>query len=152
MRLVDGAVMRLATGVMLAVVLGAAMDARAQESGGAVARDSRVFEMRTYHAAAGRIDDLHARFRNHTSDIFRKHGMAIIGYWVPIDEKTGAIAGNTLVYILAYPSLEARQKAWDEFRADPEWNAVKTESEKNGKLVDKVDSVFLKSTDYSPVK
>jgi hypothetical protein len=69
-----------------------------------------------------------------------------------VDGTTGAATGNTLVYILSYPSLDARKKSWDAFGADPEWNAAKTESEKNGKLVDKVDSVFLTPTDYSPLR
>ena len=143
--------MRMLTGVVVAAVVGMVGAVRAQE-GASVAKDSRVFEMRTYYAASGKIEELHARFRNHTSDLFKKHGMTIVGYWVPVDEKTGGVSGNTLVYLLAYPSLEARQKSWDDFRNDAEWNTVRTESEKNGKLVEKVDSVFLKATDYSPLK
>lgn len=123
-----------------------------QSGGNSVAKDSRVFEMRTYYAAPGKLEDLQARFRNHTTKLFEKHGMANIGYWVPVDEKTGEPNGNTLVYILAYPSLEARQKSWDAFRNDPAWNTVRTESEKNGRLLEKIDSVFLKATDYSLIK
>jgi hypothetical protein len=124
----------------------------AQSGGNSVAKDSRVFEMRTYYAAPGKLEDLQARFRNHTTKLFEKHGMTNIGYWVPVDEKTGQPSGNTLVYILAYPGLEARQKSWDGFRNDPAWTAARTESEKNGKLIEKIDSVFLKPTDYSPMK
>jgi hypothetical protein len=143
--------MKMLTGVVVAAVVGMAGAVRAQENA-SVAKDSRVFEMRTYYAAPGRIEDLHARFRNHTSDLFKKHGMTIVGYWVPVDEKAGGVSGNTLVYLLAYPSLEARKTSWDDFGKDTEWNTVRTESEKNGKLVEKVDSVFLKATDYSPMK
>ena len=124
----------------------------AQSGGNSVAKDSRVFEQRTYYAAPGKLEDLQARFRDHTVKLFEKHGMTNVGYWVPVDEKTGEPSGNTLVYLLAYPSLEARTKSWDAFRADPEWNTVRTESEKNGKLVDKVESVFYKATDYSAIK
>ena len=80
---------------------------------------------------------------------------AVPSSWAPAksrDGTTGAATGNTLVYILSYPSLEARQKSWDAFRNDPEWNRVRTESEKDGKIVDKVESVFLKATDYSTLK
>jgi len=111
-----------------------------------------LYELRTYHAAAGKLEALHARFRDHTNAIFRKHGMEVIAYWVPIDGTTGAAADYTLVYILAYPSLEARKAAWEAFGKDPDWIAAKTESEKDGKLVEKVDSVFLAPTDYSPLK
>ena len=110
----------------------------------------RVFEIRTYTAAAGKLDALHARFRDHTLALFAKHGMTIVGFWVPSDKDKGA--DNTLVYMLEYPDRAAREKAWEAFRQDPEWIAARDASEANGKLVDKVDSVMLTATDYSPMK
>jgi hypothetical protein len=115
-----------------------------------LARASRFFEMRTYHAAPGKLEALHARFRDFTNKLFVKHGMEMVGYWVPMN-KEGQYE-NTLVYILAFPSREAHDKAWKDFADDPEWRAVKAETEKNGKLVEKVDSVFMTATDYSPIK
>lgn len=113
-------------------------------------RDDRVFEMRTYTASPGKIEALHARFRDHTCKLFEKHGMTNIGYW---QATSGADAENTLVYILAYPSKEAREASWKAFGADEEWNKVKAESEKDGvKLAAKVVSVFMKPTDYSAIK
>jgi hypothetical protein len=116
------------------------------------AKKERFFEMRTYTAAEGKFDALHARFRDHTNALFRKHGMEIVGFWVPTDEAKGA--KDTLIYILAYPSKEARDAAWKAFGADPEWKAALKESEKNGRLTkpDGVKSLFLKPTDYSPMK
>jgi NIPSNAP len=114
-------------------------------SANAADKDTRCFEMRTYHAAPGKLDDLNSRFRNHTMEIFKKHGMENIGYWVPVDN-----TNNVLIYILAYPSREAREKAWKEFGADPEWQSVQKASEANGRLVTKVDSVFMNATDFSP--
>jgi NIPSNAP protein len=111
----------------------------------ALAEDTRLFELRVYFAAAGKLDDLNARFRNHTTALFEKHGMENIGYWVPTDNQS-----NKLVYILAYPSKEAREASWKEFMADPEWKQVVKESEANGKLVNKVESTFMRATDYSP--
>jgi hypothetical protein len=111
--------------------------------------DTRVFEMRTYYAAPGKMKDLHARFRDHTCKLFKKHGMEIVGFWVPTDPKEAEIK---LVYILAFPSREAATKSWSAFQADPDWKEAKEASEKNGKLVDKVESVFLNPTDYSPIK
>ncbi len=108
-------------------------------------KDTRCFEMRVYHAAPGKLDDLNARFRNHTLAIFEKHGMTSIGYWTPLEN-----TDNKLIYVLAFPSREARDKAWKEFSADPEWKKVAAESEANGKLVTKVDSTFLQATDFSP--
>ena len=109
----------------------------------------RFFEMRTYTAAPGKLEALHTRFREHTNQLFIKHGMQLVGYWMPAD---GPKADNTVVYILAYPSKEAREKSWKDFQDDPDWKKAKEESEVNGKLVDKVESIFLKPTDYSPIK
>jgi len=110
--------------------------------------DTRCFEMRVYYAAPGKFNDLHARFRNHTVKLFEKHGMQNLGYWVPMDEKDGS--ANKLIYMLAYPSREARDKSWKEFAADPAWLAAYQASEANGKLVEKAEVRFLKATDYSP--
>ncbi len=113
------------------------------------ADSNRFFEMRVYTASPGKLADLHKRFRDHTNRLFVKHGMTLIGYWTPTD---GPEAENTLVYILAYPSRQARDKSWEAFRGDPEWNKAREESEKNGKIVEKVESKFLTPTDYSPIK
>ncbi len=106
----------------------------------------RVFELRTYTTNEGKLPDLLKRFREHTTQIFEKHGMTNIGYWVPKEKP------NTLVYILAYPSREAATKAWTDFRADPEWIRVSKASEVNGKIVNHVDSVFMAPADFSPIK
>jgi hypothetical protein len=109
----------------------------------------RLFEMRTYIANDGKLADLHKRFREHTNGLFEKHGMTLIGYWTPVD---GPEAANTLVYILAYPNREAREKSWKAFQADPDWQAARKASEVNGSLVKKVIQQFLTPTDYSPIK
>src|SRR5882724_9683180 len=95
--------------------------------------DTRVFELRTYTAAPGKIEALHARFRDHTLKLFEKHHMTVIGFWRPTDEE---LAKRQLVYLLAFPSQEAATKSWKDFQADPEWKAVKEASEKNGGLVE----------------
>lgn len=115
-----------------------------------LAKDSRCFELRTYVAAPGKLEELHARFRNHTMRLFKKHGMQVVGFWGPTDKERGS--ENTLVYVLAFPSREARNTAWRNFGADPEWREAAKESEKNGKLTEKVESVILMATDYAPVK
>ena len=113
------------------------------------ATKERLFELRTYIAAPGKLEALNARFRNHTNKLFVKHGMELVGYWTPTEEPASQ---NTLIYILAFPSKEAKEKAWKAFRDDPEWKKVVAETEANGKLVEKVESVVMKSTDYSPIK
>jgi NIPSNAP protein len=112
---------------------------------GELAKDTRCYEMRVYYSPAGKLDDLHARFRDHTTKLFEKHGMTNAGYWTPIEN-----TDNKLIYILAYPSREARDASWKAFQDDPVWKAARDESEKNGKLVTKVESTFLSATDFSP--
>ena len=111
--------------------------------------DNRVFELRTYYAASGKMADLHARFRDHTCKLFEKHGMTLIGFWSPDKPED---AEKKLIYLLAFPSKGAKEKAWKAFQDDPEWKTAKAESEKNGKLVDKVESVMMNPTDYSAMK
>jgi len=105
-----------------------------------------VYELRTYIAHPGKLDDLHKRFRDHTVRLFEKHGMKNVAYWTPIDKD------DTLVYVLAHKSREAAEKSWNDFKNDPEWQAAYKESHKNGPLVMKVESQFLTPTDYSPMK
>ncbi|WP_206294278.1 NIPSNAP family protein [Humisphaera borealis] len=117
----------------------------------AVAADApkgKYYELRIYTAAPGKLDALNARFRDHTINLFKKHGIENIGYWVAVDEKNV----GKLFYVVAYPDKEARDKSWAAFGKDPEWIAAKTASEKDGKLVEKVEQVFMTSTDYSPIK
>ncbi len=110
--------------------------------------EDRVFELRTYTTLPGRLDALHKRFREHTNAIFVKHGMSLIGYWTPTEAPKSE---NTLVYMLAYPSMAAREASWKAFREDPDWMKAREESEKDGKIVDKVEAVFMSPTDFSPI-
>jgi hypothetical protein len=108
---------------------------------------STVYELRVYHAYEGKLDDLLRRFRDHTMQLFEKHGIHNVAYWTPTDDP---LKGKTLFYILAHPSREAATANWKAFRDDPEWQDVQKKSEANGKLVEKVDSTFLTLTDFSP--
>ena len=112
---------------------------------------NRVFELRTYTAAEGKLPALNARFREHTTKLFEKHGMTNVGYWTPQD---APLSQNTLIYLLAHQSREAAKKSWAEFNADPEWQKAKGDSETaaGGRLTTKTESVFLDPTDYSAIK
>lgn len=103
-----------------------------------------LYEWRTYHAAAGKMDALHRRFAEHTCRLFDRHGIRQVGYFVPV------AAEGPLHYLLAYPDQVARDTAWTAFRADPQWQAAKADSEREGPLVERIDSVFLQATPYSP--
>jgi hypothetical protein len=109
-----------------------------------VPRD-RIYELRIYQANPGKLADLSARFRDHTLGFFDKHGMTNVGYWTPIDP-----ADERIIYVLSYPSMEAREASWAAFREDADWAAARTASEANGPLVASVTSTFMQLTDYSP--
>jgi hypothetical protein len=115
------------------------------------AQANRVFELRTYTAAEGKLDALNARFRDHTLALFKKHGITNVGYWMPTD---GPTAKNTLVYLIAHQSRDAATASWKAFQSDPDWVKARTASEANGRLTTQggVVSVFLTPTDYSPMK
>src|ERR1035438_5540795 len=110
---------------------------------------SRVFELRTYTCNEGKLEALKARFRDHTIEIFKRHGIESIGYWIPQD---GERSKTTLIYIIAHTSREQATKNWREFGADPEWKKVSADSEANGKIVAKVESVFMDPADFSQLK
>jgi len=109
----------------------------------------RIFELRTYYSPDGQLPNLQTRFREHTIKIFKKHGMESIGYWTTAEKDA---AQPHLVYILAHPSEEAAKTNWDAFRADPQWVKVKADSEKDGKIVDRTESVFLRPLPFSKIK
>ncbi|MGA2812026.1 MAG: NIPSNAP family protein [Candidatus Acidiferrum sp.] len=106
-----------------------------------------VYELRVYHAEPGKLPDLLNRFRDETIRLFEKHGMKNVAYWNPVDEPEKS---NTLIYILQHPSRAAAAANWKSFQEDAEWQSVKAKSEANGKLVTKIDSTFLRLTDFSP--
>lgn len=117
----------------------------AAEAASLAAEESACYELRTYTAHEGKLEALHNRFRNHTIKLFAKHGMANIGYWTPQEN-----AKHQLIYLLGYPDRQARDRAWKKFFEDPDWEKAYRESIINGRLVKKVESLFLAPTDYSP--
>ena len=129
-------------GFMLGSTTQGIQDAQAQSA-------DRVFELRTYTAPEGKLVNLQARFRDHSMDLFERHGITNIGYWTPQDEPNSS---NTLVYIIAHDSREAFAASWDAFRSDPEWQRVSRESQVDGRIVSNVESVFLDPTDFSPIQ
>ncbi len=110
---------------------------------------ARVFELRTYTAPEGKLNELQARFRNHTTRLFQKHGIANVGYWVPQD---APLSQNTLIYVISHPNREAAKKNWAAFQADPEWQKAAADSQVNGRILSGVVSVFMDATDFSPMK
>ncbi len=106
-----------------------------------------LYELRIYTAADGKLDALHARFRDHTDKLFSKHGIRSVGYWSPIEQ---AESEQLMLYVLEHADREAAAKAWKAFGQDPQWRAAKQASEVDGRLVTKVKRFYMKQTDYSP--
>jgi hypothetical protein len=136
---------------LIALVFGTGFAAGQWTDGLSTARaqGSKVFELRTYTAPEGKLPNLLARFRDHTLRIFERHGMHNVGYWVPQDAPA---SGNTLIYILAHDSRAAAAKSWEAFRNDPEWKRASEESQVDGPIVSKVESVFMEAAPFSPLK
>jgi len=103
-----------------------------------------IYELRTYFAAPGQTERLHRRFREHTIGLFARHGMHVVGFWVPEG------APDTLIYMMRFDSPEAMQSAWTAFAADPDWKQAKADSEVEGRLVRDFTSEILSATAYSP--
>ncbi len=129
---------------LLALVL--ALSAAGSATQPFAARDGRCFELRTYTVRPGKFDVLHRRFQEHSLQLFERHHMTVVGFWIPQDQP------DTLVYLLAHPSREAADAAWKAFRADPEWRAAQAETERDGSLTTHVESVFMTPTVYSPLR
>ena len=113
------------------------------------AKGERVYELRTYYCLPGRLEALHKRFKDHTMNLFEKHGMKNEMYWTPTDPK---LKDHVLIYIVSHDSMDAAKKSWDAFRSDPNWIKVRDASEKDGKIVEKVESVYMTATEFSPKK
>jgi hypothetical protein len=114
--------------------------------GSSAEKPRHVYELRLYHVHEAKMDALKARFAEHTDAIFKRHNMKSVGYWVPEDAPESQ---NLFVYILEHPSRAEAEKNWAAFQADPEWQKVKAESEKNGPLADKIDHHFMDPTSFS---
>ena len=113
------------------------------------AMTGKVFELRTYYVHPGRMPALEKRFMDHTIGLLTKHGMKLVGFWKPADPKQ---ADEVLVYLVEHSSREAADKAWAEFRKDPDWVTARDASEKDGKIVMKVDVQWWNATPYSAIK
>ncbi|PCJ26688.1 MAG: NIPSNAP family protein [SAR86 cluster bacterium] len=127
---------------MIGLGAGVLVSSSAQDNG-------KVFELRVYTATEGNLDNLHARFRDHTTRIFSNHGMKVIGYWTPTDEDE---VDNTLIYILEHASQDAANASWRAFGQDPEWKSVADASNANGPILAGVERRYMTATDFSPMK
>jgi hypothetical protein len=131
----------------LLALFAVAAPAAAQDT--AVDARAALYELRVYHAQPGKLDALNARFREHTLELFEKHGMRNVAYW--IEPPTPESPDGKVIYVLAFPGREAREASWQAFGADPVWQEVHATSEAGGKLIARIDSTLMSLADYSPL-
>lgn len=135
------------TGIALVALViglgtGSILTSTAQEGG-------KVFELRIYTATPGNLENLHARFRDHTTRIFGKHGMKVVGYWSPTTEED---RDSKIIYILEHASQAAADASWRAFGQDPEWQEVAAASNANGQILGGIERHYMLATDYSPMQ
>ena len=103
-----------------------------------------LYEMRVYYGVPGRLSAMNDRFANHTVDLFKKHGIGMVGFWTE-----DVAANHQLIYMLSFDSMADRETRWSGFGADPEWLKVRAETEKDGPIVAYVQNSFMRLTPYS---
>lgn len=106
-----------------------------------------IYELRTYYIMPGKMPDIQSRFANHTLGFFERHGVEVVGFWTELVGQN-----DTLVYITAFESMADREEKWNGFMADPEWLAVRAETEKDGQIVARVENRLLQPTAFSPLQ
>jgi hypothetical protein len=111
------------------------------------ADSNRVFELDIYHALPGKVPALESRFSD-ASKLLAKHNLNVVGYWVPNEDPAW---NNTFIYLVSHTSREAAEKNWNAFHADPAFQKYR-KSENTEKLIENVDEIFMRPTDYSPMK
>ena len=106
-----------------------------------------IYEHRLYRSAPGKLPELLARFENHVLGIWKRLGIQPVAFWtVMIGE-----SNQVLIYILRWKSLAEREEKFAAFLADPEWQRIYEDTEKNGTLSLGVTNFIMKPTSFSPV-
>jgi hypothetical protein len=107
-----------------------------------------IYELRIYHAVAGQLPKVLARFNDKTIPIWETHGIRPIGFWTTLIGESS----NALTYILQWESLADREWKWTAFQNDPVWQQAREESERNGAIVATINSQILAPTAFSALK
>lgn len=96
-----------------------------------------ILEWKAYQAAENAAPAMKDRFMTHTLRFLAKHGIGIVGvYTTPED-------ANMLYYLTQFETDEKRQAAWKGFQNDPEWQALRKETEVSGPLVAAQSTIIL---------
>ena len=107
-----------------------------------------LYELRVYHSMPGKLPALPKRFEIATVTLFEKYGFRQVGYWTIAIGESNA----DLYYILAWESIEERDRKFAAFASDPEWVAARAKSEEGGPLVSSFSNSILTPTKFSALK
>ena len=110
----------------------------------AAAKDERVYELRTYTVAEGKLDAFTARMKQ-TIPLLTKSGITLHGAFVPLSNPKGEF-----ITLVSHANAEAQKSNWAAFQADADWKKLLADTETDGKLARKIETVSLVTTDFSP--
>jgi heme-degrading monooxygenase HmoA len=107
-----------------------------------------IHQLRIYEIFEDTKAAFHRRFEDHALLIMRKYGFHIVSMW-----ETKTAQRTEFVYLLEWPDLATKTRAWDAFMADEEWKEVKrVTGAAHGRLVGEIEDRILTATDYSPTR
>jgi hypothetical protein len=106
--------------------------------------------LRTYTQLPGRNPAILSRFKNHTLKLFKKHGIKSVAYFTTIEKDPNV--QSQLIYMVSHPSESAAKTAWEAFVNDPQWKQVSEDSQKDGKIIEKLESIFMSPTSFSTIR
>ena len=107
-----------------------------------------IYELRVYNCCPGKLPALLKRFETATLKLWERHGIRQAGFWTTL---VGA-SNQQLNYMLQWESLAERETKWNAFQTDPEWVAIRAETEKNGPIVASISNQLWQPTPFSSAK
>jgi hypothetical protein len=113
-------------------------------------RKPRIFELRTYESPseAAHLRKMEMFTKMGETAIFRRTGLVPVFFG-------RAVVGPRLpsfTYMVTFADLAAREKAWNTFRADPEWVKLKaTPGYTDAEVLSNITNVILRPTAYSQI-
>ena len=139
---------------------------------GAAAAEGQVFEIRMYTVEDGKVEALSRVFHDNVTQMFARHGMSNVAYFIPREDPQCGTAGagftiqapvfdygpcewsrDTLIYILGHASREAADANWASFAQDAAgMRSFREDYARAGVKVMKIESVYMDATEYSALR
>lgn len=107
-----------------------------------------IYELRRCRCLPGKLPALLKRFEASTIELWGRHGIQQVGFWTtlvgPSDQE--------LIFMIAWESFEERERKWTAFATDPDWLAVRADSQQDGEIIASVENSLLTPTKFSAVR